>query len=106
MWGSEAQDSFDKLKKATMTAPTLALLDFTKPFVVETDASGVVMGAVLMQEGHSIAFMSKVLSKKHLNLSVHDKELMYVVHAVERWRHYLIGKHFTIKTDHRNLKYV
>lgn len=91
VWGTEAQEAFDELKEAMMTTPTLALPDLTKPFVVETYVSGVGMGAILMSEGHPIAFANKALSEKHLSLSVYDKELMFVVHVMEMWKHYLIG---------------
>lgn len=82
------------------TAPTLALPDFTKEFVLETDACVVGLGAVLMQEEHPIAYISKVLSKQHLGMSVYNKELVDIVFVVEKWRYYLLGRHFIIKTDH------
>jgi len=88
-----------------ISAPVLAMLNFFKPFTVETDASGVGIGAVLMQEGHPIAYFSKALSPKHQGLSAYDKELMAMV-PVEKWRPYLLGRHFIIKTDHFSLKYL
>ena len=59
-----------------------------------------------MQEGHPITFFHKALSLRHQSLSTYEKELMAVVLAVEKWRPYLIGRHFTIKTDHFSLKYL
>ena len=59
-----------------------------------------------MQDSHPIAYLSKALSPKHQTLSAHEKEFMAVVLAVERWRPYLLGRHFVIKTDHFSLKYL
>lgn len=59
----------------------------------------------LMQGGRPIAFLSKALAPKHLGLSVHKKELLAILQAVAKWRAYLIGAHFIIKTDHQGLKF-
>lgn len=93
-WTEAAEEAFTKLKHAMTTTPVLALLDFIKLFVIESDASGVGIGAVLMQEGWPLAFTSKALSPLHLSMSVYDKEMFTVVHAVTKWQPYLIGRQF------------
>ena len=89
-----------------VTAPVLALPDFSKTFVVEINASSLGIGAVLMQEGHPIAYFSKALSSRQQALSTYEKELMVMVLAAEKWRPYLLGRYFIIKTDHFSLKYL
>ena len=84
-WGIEAQHAFERLKTAMASAPVLALPNFSKFFMVETDASGAGIGAVLMQDAHPIAYLSKALSPKHQQLSTYEKEFLAVVMAVERW---------------------
>lgn len=105
-WNNEAQSAFENLKTTMANAPVLNMLDFNVDFVIETDASRGGVGAVLMQNNHPIAFMSKALAQKHLRMSTYEKELMALVMAVTKWRSYLLGRHFIIKTDHHSLKYL
>lgn len=105
-WLSEAAVSFDTLKEALISAPVLALPDFSKTFVVETDASQTGIGAVLMQENHPICYISRALGPRHHGLSVYEKELLAVVHAVQTWNAYLAHNRFIIRTDQRSLKYL
>lgn len=105
-WTDESTAAFHALRKAMMTLPVLAFPNYTKVFIVETDASDKGVAAVLMQEGHPIAFWSKGLSGKYLSLSTYEKELMVVVLAVLKWRHYLLGRQFIIKINHQSLKYL
>ena len=105
-WNEQAQAAFQQLKEAMIKAPVLSLPNFSKPFVIETDASGVGLGAVLLQDGHPIAYLSKSLSQKHQSLSTYEKEFLAVILALEKWRGYLLDRHFVIKTDHFSLKYL
>ncbi|GJY25612.1 reverse transcriptase [Tanacetum coccineum] len=105
-WNPSTELSYHKLKEAMVQAPVLALPNFDQEFVVETDASGKGIRAVLCQNGHPIAYWSKTLSAKHQALSTYEKEFLAVVAALDKWKGYLLDRHFKIRTDHFSLKYL
>jgi hypothetical protein len=105
-WGEEAQQAFEALKQAMTTTPVLALPRFDIPFIVETDACDIGMGAVLMQEGRPIAFLSKALGEKNKHLSIYEKEFLALILAVDKWRPYLQRAPFIIRTDHQSLTFL
>ena len=105
-WTEEAEDSFHQLKQALASTPVLALPDFTDSFVVETDASNQGIGAVLVQHGRPIAYYSHGLPKTKVPKSAYEIELFAVVMAVQKWKHYLIHRPFTIRPDQMSLKYL
>ena len=105
-WG-EAQDmAFNTLKDKLTNAPLLCLPDFAKVFEIECDASGIGIGAVLMQESKPIAYFSEKLNGAALNYSTYDKELFALKRALETWQHYLWPKEFIIHSDHESLQYL
>lgn len=106
LWTSATDQAFQAIKHALVTAPVLAMPDFSIPFVVETDASDKGMGAVLMQNNHPITFLSKALGPRHLGLSTYEKESLAIMMAVDHWRPYLQHAEFFIKTDHRSLAFL
>jgi hypothetical protein len=103
-WTNAAQDALDKLKRAMMEAPVLSLPDFSSHFIVQTDASGFAMGAVLLQKDHPLAFYSRVFCPRLAKASAYIRELHAITSAVKRWRQYLLGHFFIIQTDHKSLK--
>jgi hypothetical protein len=105
-WNDDAAAAFNALKGAMMSAPVLALSDFTKPFVIECDTSTYGFGAVLVQDGHPIAFYSRPVAPRHRSLAAYERELIGLVQVVRHWRPYLWGRCFTVKTDHYSLKYL
>lgn len=86
VWTSDAQTAFDILKQALTTALVLVLPDFSQRFDIETDACDSGVGAVLLQRGHPLAFVSRGLGPRTRGLSTYQKEYMAILLAVEQWR--------------------
>ena len=111
VWTNECQQAFESLKEAITTALALTMPTPDDPPRVETDGSGIGLGAVLTQKQndrwHPIAFILKSLSKAECNYHAADLEVDAIIFALQEWRHYLLGaKHpFEILTDHQNLLY-
>jgi hypothetical protein len=102
-WTTEHDTAFECLKTALSQALVLALPDFSKQFILETDACAAGIGVVLMQAGHPLAFVSKALGPKTRGLSTYDKEYLAILLAVEHWRSYLQHAEFVIHMDQRSL---
>ena len=106
VWDEKCEKSFHTLREQLTTAPVLAQPDNTKSFDVYCDASGTGLGCVLMQDNRVIAYASRALRPHEQNYPTHDLELAAVIHALKIWRHYLMGTHCNIYTDHKSLKYI
>ena len=103
-WDVDATAAFETLKSALTQPPVLAIPDFSKAFVLETDASGIGIGAVLSQNNHPIAFFSKKLTPSLHKQSAYMRELYTITEAIAKFRHYLLGYKFLIRTDQRSLR--
>lgn len=102
-WTAQTEDAFTNLKQAMTSAPVLVLPNFQQPFTLETDASGIGVGAVLSQNGHPIAYFSKKLAPRMQKKSAYFRELLAITEAVSKFRHYLLGHKFVIRTDQKSL---
>jgi hypothetical protein len=93
------------MKEVMGTFPLLELPDFTLAFVLECDASSEGISAVLMQGGNPIVFESQNISQPKRLYSIYDKEMLAIMHALTKFKQYLVGNKFVVKTDHNSLKY-
>ena len=109
-WQEPQQKAFDLLKEKLTTAPILAYPDFSKPFVLHTDASTHSIGAVLCQEQEGqervLQYASRSLNPAERNYSTSEKECLSVYHWIKYFRCYLADKEFTVVTDHNALTWL
>src|SRR6202050_5467479 len=111
-FSNACRDAFNKLKSAFQSAPVLTHWMPDAPIIVETDALDYAIAAILSVilsngEIHPVAFHSRTLSTSELNYDTHDKELLAIFEAFQKWRHYLegSGSPIDVVTDHKNLEY-
>lgn len=105
-WSPAAHNAFQQLKHVLTSVPVLHLTDFNKSFTVECDTSTEGIGAILLQNDHRVAYFSKGFSFSNRFKSTYDRELLALVLALQKWRHYLLGRHFFVKTDHFSLNFL
>lgn len=105
----EIIECFEKCKKILTLDPILIHPDFSKEFILTTDASDFAIGAVLSQgtigKDRPIAYASRTLNKTEERYSTIEKELLAIVWAIKEFRHYLYGRKFKLYTDHQPLTY-
>jgi transposase InsO family protein len=109
-WTTVCQEAFEQLKLALSTPPVLCTPDDESPFILDTDASDLAMGAVLsqVQEGveRVVAYASRTFNRVQRNYCVTRKELLAVVTFLRQFKQYLYGRHFTVRTDHSALTFL
>ena len=110
IWDDACATAFTQLRASLTEAPILAYPNAQQPFIVDTDASNVGIGAVLSQQPGDgervVAYYSRALSRAERNYCVTRRELLAVVQAVRHFRPYLHGSHFVIRTDHASLTWL
>ncbi len=109
-WGEEQEQAFLDLKQALCRDPVLQSPDFSQPFTVQTDASGVGLGAVLLQgEGEGkkpVAYISRKLFPRETRYAAVELECLAVKWALDTLKYYLLGRDFSLETDHRALQWL
>ena len=109
-WGEPQEKAYMTLKALLAKPPILKLPDFSKQFVLRTDASDLGIAAILMQEHDNemfpVAFASKKLLQRQRNYSTIERECLSIIWAVQKFEAYLWGRDFVIQTDHQPLTYI
>src|SRR4051812_36907434 len=102
----QVQGKLSRAKKRLTSAPVLAPPDTKKDFEIYCDASWQGLGCILMQDRHVVAYASRQLRPHEENYPTHYLELAAVVHSLKTWRHYLLGNHCQIYSNHQSLRYI
>ena len=104
IWEYEQEAAFEAIKTRLSTAPVLAFFDVQEKVTVSCDASQSGLGAVLLQEGRPIAYVSRALTSTETRYAQIEKELLAVVFALERFHQYTYGKTVDVESDHKPLE--
>ncbi|XP_056598991.1 uncharacterized protein LOC130417451 [Triplophysa dalaica] len=109
-WTEQCQQGFTQVKAALCGGPLLHAPDFSLPFLLQTDASDRGVGAVLSQEiegeDRPVLYISRKLSRAEMRYSTIEKECLAIRWAVLTLRYYLLGREFTLCSDHAPLQWL
>jgi hypothetical protein len=105
-WSLECEKSFHHLKQLLTSAPILRIFYPNEYFTVCTDACKEGLGNVLSQNRYVVCYETRNLKEHERNYATHDLELASIVHDLNKWRHYLMGKRFELRKDHNGMKYL
>ena len=105
VWGEPQKEAFREAKKMLSKQAILAFPDFTKPFVIYTDASKYQLGGVITQDGRPLAFYSRKLNDAQTRYTTTERELLSIVETLKEFRNILLGHVILAYTDHKNLTY-
>lgn len=110
-WGPRQEEAFQDLKDALVGEVTLHHIDWDAPIIVETDGSRLGLGACMTQtQGDGterpVMFVSRATNSAERNYSASELEMLAVIMALRKWRYALIGRHFTLRTDHAALTWL
>ncbi|GBG65801.1 hypothetical protein CBR_g53771 [Chara braunii] len=107
-WDTACVNAFQALKDALVSYPVLRIADPKLTFVVTTDASQYGTGAVLQQDGSDglrpLEYYSKRMPSVKVATSTYMREVYALRMALDHWKHYLLGRHFKVFSDHETLK--
>ena len=106
VWNSDQEQAFKMVKKVLCSDLIVKPFSVTKELTLTCDASEKAIGAVLSQEGFPIMYLSRILTEAERNYAVIEREALAIVWAVKRAEKFLLGKHFSLKTDHKALEYL
>ena len=104
-WGTQASDCFDEIKKM-ISESFLALPDFSREMTLETDASGNAIAGILMQDGRPVSVASRRLSAAEKAWATVELEALAIVFCVEKFRYFLLGRHFNLHADQKAFSYL
>ena len=114
-WTDDSQQAFLHLRQLLIEAPIISYPDFSRPFILQLDASDVGLSAILaqklfdpdgVQREHVIGYASRTLSSQERRYSPTERECLAIVYGCSHFRPYLEGLRFTVLTDHRALKWL
>ena len=106
VWVESQQKAFEELKYHLFSTPVLSLPYLKQPFEIETDASNYVVGAILTQHGHLVAYHSEILLDADHKYPTYDKEMYSIVQALRQSKHWILRKETVIHTNHNSFQFI